>query len=65
MFEPVQKIKQSLDSYDFFPIPRSKINETYELFKTSRIIRREHISGDFVSEVLPHGIDLSRAKLLY
>ena len=47
--------------YDFLPIHKSKIIETYSLFKNSKIIKREHVTGDFLSEVLPHDLDVSKA----
>jgi len=63
--DPLNKIKSALSSYNFTPIKRSMLLEIASLFKSSKIIKPEHITGDFFAEVMPLNFNITGTELLY
>jgi hypothetical protein len=50
---PFQKIERSLVQFDFLPIQMRQLLEVQKMFSHSKILRKHHISVDFLIEVLP------------
>ena len=61
--DPFLKIERTLDKLDFFPVPQTKLSGLTEMFARSRILTPEHITVNFLTEIIPTG--LKSVRLLY
>lgn len=62
--DPCVKIERCLKSYDFFPVQKQVLVELCKKFKDSKILKSEHITVDFLCEVMPSNA-VTKLELLY
>jgi len=51
--EPFGKVQRALNRFNFYPIKQQYLVDLQEMFKGSKILRKEHFTIDFYIEVLP------------
>jgi hypothetical protein len=61
---PFEKIEKSLAQFDFYPIQMKQLVQVQKIFAQSKILRKQHISVDFLIECLPNAGNI-KAELLY
>lgn len=62
--DPVAKVTQHLDKYDFFPIQKQQIVDLQSWFSESKILTPDLITVDFLTEIMPRS-SFTRVELLY
>jgi len=51
--DPILKIERSLKNYDFFPVQKQVLVDLCQKFQESKILKPEHFTVDFLSEIMP------------
>ena len=63
--DPCTKIERALTQFDFFPIQQQMLVDVSRMFSSSKIIKADHVTVDFLTEIMPVNHTVVRAELLY
>lgn len=61
--DPFNSLEKCLNKFTFFPVQQQRINDLQKMFSTSRILKADNITVDFLTEIVPER--LIRVQLLY
>lgn len=61
--DPFQSLEKCLSRFTFFPVQQQRIIDLQKMLSSSRILKRDHVTVDFLTEIVPDG--LLKLQLLY
>ena len=61
--DPFKALEKCLDRFTFFPVQQQRINDIQKMFQLSRIVKPDHVTVDFLTEIIPEG--LLKIQMLY
>ena len=54
--DPFKALEKCLDRFTFFPVQQQRINDIQRMFQPSRIVKPDHVTVDFLTEIIPEGL---------
>lgn len=55
----------ALSPYDFVPIQKQSLIDLVKMFSSSNIIKPDHVTVDFITEIMPANTQVMKAEKLY